>query len=1009
MTNLLEVTVEKAAIEWLQELGYTYQPGNELQRDLKKVVVEEELRAFLQETYPEIPATAINEALSIFLQQAGMDVHYRNREFHLKLSKGISISWKDKEGKELAKHIYPINYQHPEKNRFVCANQVVIIGKNKRIPDLIIYINGLPLVVFEFKNMFDQEVGVENAHTQIGHYTLDIPQLFNFNAITVISDGQEALHGMYNASLKWYAPWKSIDGVTLERDADLQLETMLKGLFEKETLINYIKNYIFHEDHNGKLIKKGAKYHQYWGISAATKSAVSNIKPTGDGRLGVIWHTQGSGKSISMAILTGILRQLPEMKNPTIVIQVDRNDLDRQLYESFILCKDLVGEVQHADSTDDLRQLLSSDGGGVIFTTIEKFRLKDLEISSPSIPLQRGKEEVHPVLSERFNIIVLADEAHRTQYGFNEGGYAQNIRRAIPNASFMGFTGTPVDGKDADTELVFGKTIHTYDIKQAVEDGATVPIYYEPKMVPLNIKADAFRELEEVKEEEESTNNIVWAAIEDAAGATDRVNKIAKEIFKHFNARIQTLEGKAMIVCMSRRNCVKMYDALNAIEGCPEMAVIMTGNISKDPVEWNPHIRTKDSMEAIKKRFKTPEDPLQIVIVRDMWLTGFDAPCIHTMYVDKIMKGHNLMQAIARVNRVFDQKPSGLVVDFIGISGFLAEATKKYTGDGGEGKPTLDLEVAVQICLEQLSTVKEMMGGFEVEDLNGRTSGDLMKWTSAIVNNFLQTDEITDAFLKEERKLTELVAMTSSDPLIWDILEEVGIIQRIRQAIRKIKFPPGIERNKVQVIKDLISKSLEANAVVDLASMYDLDKIDISIVDDKFQAIVKDKGEENIKIELLRRILNDEIRIRMLKNIRKATTLKDELDKVLSKYHKNSLDSIAAIKHLLDLANEFRNEDKRLKELGLTEEELAFYDLLHAKESLLNQTGPIQDLVHNVVNSVKKNLQIDWTKKEDAKAAIRLAVKKELKGIVPFSELDSILKEVVEQAEGQFGDWPMIG
>ncbi len=1024
MTNLLESTLEKAAIEWLEALGYRYRHGNELPRELKKVVLEEELRLFITKTYPELPETAVNEALSVFLQQTGMDVHYRNREFHLKLSKGISITWKDAEGKEKAKHIYPINFEEPEKNSFVCSNQMVIVGKNKRIPDLIIYINGLPLIVFEFKNMFDQEVGVDNAHRQLAHYLLDIPQLFDFNAFTVVSDGQEALHGMYNSSLKWFAPWKSIDGHALERDEDLQLETMIKGLFPKATLLNYIKNYIFHEDHNGKLIKKGAKYHQFFGISAAVKSSLENIKPKGDGRLGVIWHTQGSGKSISMAILTGILRQLPEMRNPTIVIQVDRNDLDQQLYENFVLCKDLVGEVKHAESTDDLREILSSDGGGVIFTTIEKFRLKkgaiplDLpsrgETASPFEGGPRGMTEsqdetTHPVLSERTNIIVMADEAHRTQYGFNDGGYAQNLRRALPNASFLGFTGTPVDGKDADTELVFGKTIHTYDIKQAVEDGATVPIYYEPKMVPLNIRPEYLKDLEEVREDEEASKNVVWAAIEDAAGAEDRVSKIAREILTHYNARIETLDGKAMIVCMSRRNCVKMYDALTALPNCPEVAVIMTGNISKDPIEWNPHIRTKESMEAIKKRFRAVEDPLKLVIVRDMWLTGFDAPCIHTMYVDKVMKGHNLMQAIARVNRVFESKPSGLVVDFIGISGFLAEATKKYTAGGGEGEPTFDLETAVEMCLEQLGTVKELMGGFDLSENKEMSPGEWMKWTNRIVNDILKTDEFTDNFLKEERKLSELVAMTSSDPRIWDILEDVSLIQKIRQAIRKIKFPPGIERGKVDVIRDLINRSLEANKIVDLAEMYNLDKIDISIVDDKFQAIVKEKGDENIKIELLRRILNDEIRVRMLKNIRKATTLKDELDKVLSKYHKNSLDSIATIKHLLDLANEFRHEDKRRKELGLDEEELAFYDLLISKESLLNKQGPIQDLVHNVVSSVKKNLQLDWTKKEDAKAAIRLAVKKELKGIVPFSELDNLLKEVIEQAEGQFKDWPMVG
>ncbi|HEY5510140.1 MAG TPA: HsdR family type I site-specific deoxyribonuclease, partial [Prolixibacteraceae bacterium] len=565
------------------------------------------------------------------------------------------------------------------------------------------------------------------------------------------------------------------------------METLLHGLFPKPTLLNYLQNFIFHEDHNGKIIKKGAKYHQYWGIFKAVQSAVKNIKPKGDGRLGVIWHTQGSGKSISMAILTGILRQLPEMKNPTILMQVDRSDLDQQLYENFVLCKDLVGDVQHAETTDELRELLSADGGGVIFTTIEKFRLKDLE---------NGKEIEHPVLSERFNLIVMADEAHRTQYGFNDGGFAQNIRRALPNASFIGFTGTPVDGKDADTELVFGKTIHTYDIKQAVEDGATVPIYYEPKMVPLNIKAKYLTELEEVSEVEEENTSAVWAAIEDAAGAEDRVKRVAADILTHYQARTKSLDGKAIIVCMSRRNCVKMFDALTALAGCPEIAVIMTSNIGKDPAAWNPHVRTKDAMDAIKKRFRTPDDPLKIVVVRDMWLTGYDAPCAHTMYIDKIMKGHNLMQAIARVNRVFEDKPNGLVVDFIGISGFLAAATKKYTSGGGEGAPTINLDAAVALCLEQFATVKNLVGNFDLAAINKMTNLQKLKWSNGLVNDLLRSDEVTDAFLHEERKLTELVAMTNSDQRIWVIQEEVGMIQRIRDTIRKIKSPPGPQRMK---------------------------------------------------------------------------------------------------------------------------------------------------------------------------------------------------------------------
>lgn len=1012
--NLREITVQKAAIEWLQELGYKYLEGNSLNRDLKKVVLEDELRSFLTKTYSNVPATVINEALAEFTQLQSMDLDYRNREFHLKLTQGISISWKDKDGKECAQHMYPVNFEAPETNSFICADETTIIGKNKRRTDLLIFINGLPLIFFEFKNLFDQEVGVEEAYQQMQHYTLDIPQVFDFNAISVVSDGREALHGMYSSAFQWFAPWKSVDGDHIVQNDQQQLNTLIFGLFPKSVVLNYIQNFIFHEDHNGKLIKKGAKYHQFYGIQRAVESTLQNVRPLGDGRLGVIWHTQGSGKSISMAILTGILRTKAALKNPTIVIQVDRSDLDEQLYENFVLCKDLVGDVQHAESTDDLRRLLSSDGGGVIFTTIEKFRLKTVAKDPDRLTGTSGAlsavEVKHPILSERTNIIVLADEAHRTQYGFNDGGYAQNLRRALPNASFLGFTGTPVDSKDADTELVFGRTIHTYDIKQAVEDGATVPILYEPKMIPLNIKAEYTDELESATLDEADENNAVWAAIEDAAGAEDRVAKIAEDILDHHLHRSKSNEfEKAMIVCMSRRNCVKMYDALISIEGCPEVAVIMSGNISKDPIEWNPHIRTSREMEAVKDRLKNPNDPLKMVIVRDMWLTGMDAPCLHTMYVDKIMKGHNLMQAIARVNRVFENKPSGLVVDFIGISNFLADATKKYTDGGGKGQPTFDIEGAVELCFEQLEITKALMGGFEVDVIQAYSASESMNWSSAVMQELMKDDATTELFLKEERKLSELAAMTSSDERIWDIQEDIAIIQKFRQVIRKIKVPPGQKRKKQEAIKDLISKSLAANKIVDLAEMYDIENADISIIDDHFQAIAKRKGNENVKVELLKRILNDELRARLSSNVVKMTSLKEELDKVLSNYHKNTLDSIATIKHLLDIANEFLVEDKRLKELGLTNDELAFYDLLTTKKELINEDGPIQDLVHRVVETMKKNLQLDWTKKENAKAAIRLAVKKELKGKVPFSELDELLKAIIEQAEGQFKDWPLVG
>ena len=1003
MTKLREITVENAAIEWLQKLGYSYKPGKELIREPKKAALKEDLFQFLSANYSHVPTTVLEEVATIFLTQTGMDLDTRNREFHLKMTKGISLSWKDKNDKEFAEHFYPINFNEPEKNSFICVNQVVIVGKNTRKPDLIIYINGLPLVVFEFKNMYDSDTGVAEGHIQIQHYTLDIPQLFDFNAISVVSDGMEALHGMYSSSLKWFAPWKSTDGIETINKYELQLQTLLNGLFPKTTLLKYIKHFIFHENHNSKIVKKGAKYHQFWGVNEAVESTLENIQPKGDGRLGVIWHTQGSGKSISMAFLTGILRQKAELKNPTIVIQVDRNDLDWQLYDTFVLCEDIVGVVQHAESANELRALLSSDGGGVIFTTIEKFRLKD-EVE--------GKELRHPILSERQNLIVMADEAHRTQYGFHDGGYAQNLRRALPNASFLGFTGTPVDGKDADTEQVFGKTIHTYDIKQAVEDGATVPIYYEPKMVPLNLKASFSKQLEGIETGNEESDNPVWAAIEDAAGSKDRVKIISKTILKHYQSRIEMqekgYEGKAMIVCMSRRNCVKMYDALTKLKDCPEIAVVMTSNISKDPVEWNPHVRTKEAMKAIKDRFKNPDDPLKMVIVQSMWLTGYDAPCVNTMYIDKIMKGHNLMQAIARVNRIFEGKPSGLIVDFIGITNFLAEASKKYTSGGGEGKPTFNIDEAVEASLKQLEIVKSLVGGFELSEIEARSEVENMLWSRSVINDLMKDDQTTEKFLTEEKKLTELITISKSDERIWDILEEVAIIQKFRKIIRKIKFPTGKKRDYRDKIKDLISKSIGASKIVDLADMYDLEDLDISIIDDDFQAIVKDKGDENIKLELLRRIINDEIRIRMNSNKAKTSSLKKQLEKVLSKYHSNSIDSIATIKHLIDLANQFKKDDQRIKELGLDESELAFYDLLSTHKEKLNQKGPLQDLVHRVVKSVHDNIEIDWTRKENAKSAIRLALKKELRGIVPFSELDQILKEIIEQAEGQFGDWPMV-
>jgi type I restriction enzyme, R subunit len=723
MTELKELHIEKAAIEWLLQMGYMYNHGTEYNRDVRTVVLENELQNFISKKYPQLPEDIVKEAAKEFTNNSGSDLEYRNREFHLKLTKGIDISWETQSEKqsesgrkENSMHIYPIDFENPQCNTFTCVNQMEIVGRNRRIPDLIIFINGLPLVVFEFKNWFDHNTTENEAFNQLQHYKQDIPLLFEYNALTVISDGKTAQHGMFPASMEWFSPWKSINGKDIVDENDFQLNSLLHGLFVKERLLNYIKHYIFFEDHNGSLIKKGAKYHQYFGVNFAIEKTKKAIRPIGDGRIGVIWHTQGSGKSISMGFYTGILRQLTELKNPTILLQVDRNDLDKQLYENFVLFKDLVGTVQHAETTDQLRTLLDTDAGGVIFTTIEKFRLK-----------KDNGEIAHPVLSKRDNIIVIADEAHRTQYGLLDG-YAANLRTALPNASFIGFTGTPVDKKDADTEALFGEVIHTYDIKQAVEDGATVPIYYEPRLAKLHLANENIdEEVDELTETNGDNHFLKWAAIEDAAGSEDRVSKIAEDILRHFTNRISTLEGKAMIVCMSRRNCVKMYDALKKLDDCPEVAVIITTNISKDPKEWKEHIRTKEQFEVIKARFKNPDDPLKMVIVRDMWLTGFDAPIINSMYVDKVMTGHNLMQAIARANRVFADKQSGVIVDYIGIGDQLKSATAKYTQGGGRGETKIDIEQALEMFYAQLEKCQAHFSQeLDYSKWRAMTSGDKM-------------------------------------------------------------------------------------------------------------------------------------------------------------------------------------------------------------------------------------------------------------------------------------------
>nr|WP_262710928.1 type I restriction endonuclease subunit R [Pontibacter mangrovi] len=983
----------------------------------------------MQRRYPQVPPKVLAELKQEFLYNSGTDLHQRNHAFHLKLSKGISKSWKDENGKQHFGHFYPISYDDVHQNEFRVVNQFTIVGKSKRIPDLIIFVNGLPLVLFEFKNLFSQDATVEAAYNQVQHYTYQIPQLFEYNALTIVSDGQTTLHGMYNSGLEWFAAWKSIDGREVVNNG-FALETLIKGLLVPERLLQYVRYFIFHELDKGQLIKKGAKYHQFFGIQYALQQTLQSVKPYGDGRIGVVWHTTRSGKSITMAIYTGILRQLPELKNPTIVVQVDRFDLNRQLFDDFVAAKDLIGDVSIANTTDELRALLSGDGGGVVFSTVQKFNLKDTAT---------GRELEHPVLSNRDNIIVIADECHRTQYGLVQG-FANNLRRALPQASFIGFTGTPVDSKDADTVAVFGDIIHTYDIRQATEDKAVVPIYYEPRLAKLHLgNPQLEEEAEEITGglEESDKNKILWAAMEDAAGAKERVEAIVRDILQHYTSREKSLSGKAMIVCMSRRNCVKLYDALTAPEGCPEVAVIMTTNIAKDPVAWAPHVRSKEQMEGIKARFKDPDDDLKLVIVRDMWLTGFDNPAMHTLYVDKVMSGHNLIQAVNRVATVFRDKPSGLIVDYIGIGDKLRDATKKYTSAGGEGQVAFDVEEAFELANETVDLLKEMLPGGEVTVATGKSpfegglsgtietqrfaslhqaipyfsalsKGEKLQLVQYAVNHLVKDDEVCKSFLLNEKKMSSLAPIIKSHERINELAADIIYLQHVGAALRKAKNPDRKIREKADKVKDLIHRSIESEEVVDVFQMAGIERFDISIINDDFLATAKEQKTGNeLKLELLRQIMNDEIKVRSAKNLVKYRKLKEEVEKIIADYHNHFFDSLVAMEKLREVARHMQQEDERRNQLGLTDEEEAFYEILAKHPNAVQDFELIKELVQKILKEVKKSAsQPDWYKKDDTKAQLQLAVKKVLRFKVK-AELQEILEEVMEQAEARYKEYTM--
>ncbi|AXF55034.1 type I restriction endonuclease subunit R [Salicibibacter kimchii] len=1011
--KLGESDFEETTIERLERLGYEYLHAQELfqrgeRASLKDVTLPGRLQAFLRETYPDLPEEEIPAAANQFLNPQGLTSMQRNEHFHTMMTKGIDFPF-EKDGETVYQHLFPINWEDPEANDFLVVNQLSIEGKVTRIPDVIVYINGLPLVVMELKNPNDEQATVQQAFIQIRNYTVDIYQLFNFNAFSVISDNTETRHGMPFHSLDYFSEWKTTDGRTVDNNKANSMRTMIEGLFPKKRFLAYIRNFILFMDDGDHVTKIGAKYHQFFGVQFSVDETVRATRPDGDRKIGTIWHTQGSGKSISMLFFAAILIKHPEMQNPTIVIQVDRNDLDQQLFETFVAGQSHVGHVHHAKNADQLREMLRGEAGQIIFSTIEKFRTKE-------------EEGIHPVLSERRNIVVIADEAHRTQY--SDTGFAGHLQTALPNASHIGFTGTPIALTDRNTKEVFGNVIHSYDMAQAVQDQATVPIYYEPRLIPLDVAEEALdEEYEEVVEftgdEELDQHKRKWAALEKVVGTKQRLRRLAADIVDHFTATADPF-SKAMIVCMSREIAVRLYDELKEEPDCPPVEVIMTGKISEDPIEWRDvqsgskyaHIKTKEEQEEVKAKLRDPEEPLKMVIVVDMWLTGMDAKPLTYLYVDKPMKGHNLMQAIARVNRVFPGKEGGVIVDYIRIAEHLQAATKQYTNSGGEGQPTFDIDKAVQLFEEQLTKVRAFIPNYlDITHWRYKPKMDREDLIAAIVN---EVHEEPEPFLEAEKKLEKAQQLVKNIPEVRENLDEMVLYQMVRSQIKKLMTRGSEERERNETMDERMNRLVDDNVLaketVDLYQIAGIDKPDINILDEDFIENKKDDNQhEDLRMKLLKKLLQDEIRQQYKPNSPQERSFREMLQKTVDQYHQGLIQSADVMKMMMEVRNGVHHDAHMKEELGLSEEEIEFFKALEARGEHVFDNEFLADLIQNVVRAMKKEFQVDWTKthRQDVYLKVKNAVKMVLrKEQIKGEQFKFLTNTFIKQAEEQFRDWP---
>lgn len=1017
-----ESDVEELALSIIQSLGYEiargdkeeYLPGGRfaLRSDYKEVVLVERLRQALKKINPSASADTIEQTIKTLLRIESQKLIVDNESFHKMLVDGIDVPVR-KGDEERHEKVWLFDFDKPENNEFLATNQFTVKENNfERRPDVVLFVNGIPLAVIELKNPADVNATIWTAYDQFQTYKEQIPSLFKYNEVLVISDGLQARAGTITSEPERFMQWKTIDGEK-PRKGLTEIEILLRGMFDKKRLLDIARNFLVFEKEK-ETRKKLAAYHQYWAVNKALESTLRARKT--NKKAGVVWHTQGSGKSLTMIFYSG--KVIRELDNPTIVVLTDRNDLDDQLFGTFSRCQDILRQKPtQANTRKELQEMLRVSSGGIVFTTIQKF-------------FPEEDREKYPVLSERDNIIVIADEAHRSQYGFAAKilnkkdkalityGYAKYLRDALPNASFIGFTGTPIEKEDRSTPAVFGKYVDVYDIEQAVNDGATVRIFYESRLAKLELKPEErpkidpkFEEVtegEEVERKEKLKSK--WARLEKVAGAPKRIRRIAQDIVDHFEQRLSVLEGKGMIVCMSRRICIDLYNEIIRLK--PQwpsedddkgfIKVVITGSAS-DPKEWQQHIRNKKRRKHIGDDFKDPKHELKLLIVRDMFLTGFDAPSLHTMYLDKPIKGHTLMQAIARVNRVYPGKEGSLVVDYMGVGAELKKALIDYTESGGKGKPTLDQEQAVKLMLEKYEVVKDMFHGFNYKKFFELKPQERVTFIPNAMEHVMKEKGKKERFERETTALVKAFSLAVPHEKAMKIKEEVGFFQAVKSTITKaieIKKEAGEEYETA--IKQILSKAVISDRIIDIFEAAGIQKPELSILSEGFLAEVKELPQKNLAFEALKKLLNDEIRIISKRNLIQGKSFMEMLDETIKKYTNRSVEAAQVIEELIELARKVRDEKNRGKELNMSTDEIAFYDALGVNDSAVKVLGDeiLRKIALELTEMIRKSVTIDWTQRESVQAEIRLKVKKILRkyGYPPDKE-KAATETVLKQAE----------